>query len=285
MNALLLEARPAGVESTSAVTQERLRGILRLLLSQGPLTVSEIVNRFRVSYATARRDAVVLAAAGRAVRRHGWLLPAATLHGEQHFRARAAHHPGAKIHLAHAAAKLLPHQGTVFVDGGTTCLAVGQLLLQRPGLTLVTPSIPLLAQAGQGPAAIIALGGEVRQRSLALTGSFGQPWMAGPHFDAAVVGAAGLDPVEGAFTAEFSEAMNKTEALRRSTLRLLVADTEKWRRRSAFCFAPWRAFSVLVTNQDVRDEVRARLAAAGVAIHLTGECPTPARDCAVAAEA
>eukprot|EP01035_Chromulina_nebulosa_P043858 gene43858-59411_t len=106
--------------SHTMLTEERHRAIMRLLAENGRITVAEIAERFNVSAATARRDCVFLANVGKAARSHGGLLPSRFFQGEPHFRAKAARHMGLKARLARKAASLLPHEGNVFVDAGTT---------------------------------------------------------------------------------------------------------------------------------------------------------------------
>ena len=175
-------------------------------------------------------------------------MSARSFRGEQHFLARAVVQSAPKAQIARKAADLLPHKGNVFVDAGTSCLAVGQLLIARPELRVYTNSIPLISLAAHSQATLIAIGGEARKVSMALTGGFTQPWLADLRFDAAVFGASGLDLANGAYTSEIHEAAIKGEVLRRSTNRVLVADAEKWSRPTAVRFAPWNAF-YLVRHQ------------------------------------
>jgi DeoR family fructose operon transcriptional repressor len=251
------------------LTEERHRAIMRLLAESGRITVAEIAERFAVSAATARRDCMFLANVGKAARSHGGLLPSRFFQGEPHFRAKAARHMGLKASLARKAASLLPHEGNVFVDAGTTCLEVGRLLLERPELHIFTNSIPLIHQAAESRATVISIGGEVRKVSLALTGGLAQAWLSHLRFDAAVVGASGLDLATGAYTTELHEGAVKAEALRRATLRMLVADAEKWDQPTAVHFAPWTAFTALVTNTNVSKDARFKLATASVKIFIT----------------
>ena len=249
------------------LTAERHRAILRLLAEQGRITVAHIAQRFEVSHATARRDAGFLADAGKAARAHGGLLPANFYHSEPHFRAKADRQMGIKARIARKAADLLPHDGNVFVDSGTTCLEVGRLLIERAELRIFTNSIPLLALAPQAKATLTAIGGEVRKVSLALTGALAQSWLSHLRFDSAVIGASGLDLATGAYTTELHEAAIKAEVLRRSGVRLLVSDAEKWEHPAAVHFAPWTAFSLFVTNQQLPREARLKLGAANVKVH------------------
>ncbi|HEY1794160.1 MAG TPA: DeoR/GlpR family DNA-binding transcription regulator [Opitutaceae bacterium] len=246
---------------------ERHRQILRLLAARGRLTAAEIRSRLGVSAATARRDFTDIAGAGLATRTRGGLLPHGFSLVEPPFPRKSERAVNAKARLGRAAAAILPEEGTIFVDAGTTCLEAGRALLDRPGLRIYTNSIPLLALAGDARATLCALGGEVRPVSLALTGALAQGWLDNLRFDAAVVGASGLDAASGASTTEVSEAAVKAEALRRATRRILVAHSEKWGRPAALRFAPWDAFSDLVTDRPLGREERAALQKAGVRVH------------------
>jgi len=247
---------------------ERRRHILRLLGERGRVTAAEIRSRLGVSAATARRDVTELAGAGLAMRARGALLPHDFSLVEAPYSRKRERAVTAKVRVGRAAADLVPDEGTVFVDAGTTCLEVGRALLDRPGLRIFTNSVPLLALAGDARATLCAVGGEVRRMSLALTGGLAQAWLEHLRFDSAVVGASGLDGAAGASTTEVAEAGVKSEALRRARRRILVAHAEKWGRPSALCFAPWSAFTDFVTDRALLREERSALHAAQLRIHL-----------------
>jgi DeoR family fructose operon transcriptional repressor len=246
---------------------ERRRHLLRLLGERGRLTAAEMCSRLGVSAATARRDAAELAVAGLATRARGALLPHDFSLTEPPYSRKTERGVHAKVRLGQAAAALVPEEGTVFVDAGTTCLEVGRALLDRPALRIYTNSVPLLALAGNARAAVSAIGGEVRPISLALTGGLAQRWLENLRFDVAIIGASGLDAAAGASTTEVAEAAVKTEAVRRSRRCVLVAHSEKWRRPAAMRFAPWSAFSDFVTDRALTRDERTALGAPHLRVH------------------
>lgn len=250
------------------LTAERHRAILRLLSERGRVTISEIVQRFNVSAATARRDAVLLTDAGRAARSHGGLLPATFFEEESTPRPALARETGVKARLGRRAAELLPHEGNIFLDTGGTCLEVGRLLLERPELRIFTNSLAVLALAGDSRASLTVIGGEANRDSGALTGVFAQAWLEHLRFDVAVIGATGLDAT-GAHATDLGDVAVKTEVLRRATVRMLVADGEKWNQPGAVRFAPWRGLSQFVTTRDLPRGARIALAADKVTVFLT----------------
>src|SRR5581483_4848899 len=145
------------------LTAERHRAILRLLEENGRITVAEITRRFQVSASTARRDAVLLAKSGQAFRSHGGLLPAKFFEEEPGLRGPNGHANGTEASIARRAVELVPHEGAVFVDSGSTCLEVGRLLVERRNLRLFTNSVPLIALAAESQATITSIAGEMNK--------------------------------------------------------------------------------------------------------------------------
>ncbi|MBE7536937.1 MAG: DeoR/GlpR transcriptional regulator [Opitutaceae bacterium] len=248
--------------------QERLGAIEALLQQKHRLTVGELARHFDASEITIRRDLRLLEETGKIVRAHGGALRVDFQKPETEFGHRAVDAVEAKTAIARLAAADLPVRGHVFIDSGTTCLEVGRRVIERSELTIVTNSIPLLALGGEAKARVIGIGGEIRSVSLALVGGLALDWLKAFRFDAAVIGASGLDPEDGAFTTELSEAAVKQMACARSRLRILVAHVEKWNQSAAVLIAPWKRFHRLVTDDRLGRTERARLRLAGVKVQV-----------------
>jgi DeoR/GlpR family transcriptional regulator of sugar metabolism len=248
------------------LTAARHREILRLLTERGGIPLREIEARFMVSAATARRDADRLADSALAQRTRGGLLPVSFALGEAAFPRKLGTATSVKAKLARVVAKIVPEDGTVFVDAGTTCLEAGRCLLDRDRTRIFTNSVPLLALASGSRAQMSAIGGEVRKISLALTGAVAQSWLSALRFDVAVIGGSGSDATQGAFTTELAEAEIKTMALKSAQVRILVIHSEKWNKPSTVRFAPWESFTHLVTDHSLTRAERLALGSRGVKI-------------------
>lgn len=233
---------------------ERHQSITDLLSRRHKATVPELQAALGVSPATLRRDLAELEAASRVIRVRGAVVHPAYFRGEPTLAQKREAAAGAKRDIAAAAAELVPAAGTVFLDAGSTCLALGRLLLTRPGLTLVTHSLPLAALAceSESAARVICLGGEVRAVSGALVDSLALGWLAGLRADWCFLSASGLAAADGASTTELREAAVKREMIKRSEHTVLLADARKWEKPATVCFAPWKAFQIWVTDADAR---------------------------------
>lgn len=229
-------------------TTERHQAILRLLDSRQRLDIHALLAHLKISPATLRRDLAHLERSGRLVRVHGGILHPSLAPGEPSFVQRSRAATAAKRSIAAAAIRLVPANATVFIDGGTTCLEIGQLLRDRADLTLITNSLPLLAGFYRFRARLLVLGGEMRAVSAALVGDLTLAALGQLRADISFIGASGLDPADGPGTTELSEKAVKAEWLRRSRRRILVCDATKWNQSAVIPFAAWTDFSDFVTD-------------------------------------
>src|SRR5512138_1227480 len=101
---------------------ERQKQILTLLTRQGRLSVAEVVERFSISEATARRDLGLLASHGKAQRVHGGVIALDQAPPELPILERTSEGSEEKAQIGRVAAGLIGDRETVFIGSGTTAL-------------------------------------------------------------------------------------------------------------------------------------------------------------------
>src|SRR5580704_16572414 len=134
------------------IVEERRVRLRTLIRRDGFLPLADICGRLAISEATARRDLVAIEADGHITRTYGGALADYNVSfaslGERAQRARSA-----KSRIARAAARHVPAHGTIFLDAGTTVLALARVLARRrnQALTVVTNSLAIAAMLGGAP--------------------------------------------------------------------------------------------------------------------------------------
>lgn len=175
-------------------TEGRRRHILARLEAAPECQVRELAAGFGVSEMTVRRDLDALAAAGRLIRTHGGAAPAAGVVFHFQFLERMREQAAAKAAIAAAAAARVPDGATVMLDSGTTTLAVARALRGKPGLTVVTTSLPVASELQHCEAiGVILLGGSMRRDAPDLGGALALRALEGLHADLAFLGADAVD--------------------------------------------------------------------------------------------
>jgi DeoR/GlpR family transcriptional regulator of sugar metabolism len=135
-------------------------------------------------------------------------------------------------------------------------------------LTIVTNSIPLLPLQPADGTRVIALGGEVRNVSLALVGAGVLEWVHRLKIDVAFLGTSGIDPAEGPTTTELAEAALKSAMTAKARRVVVLADASKWGRPATIRYAGWAQVHDLFTDHAPTRAERNVLAAHGTKLHL-----------------
>ena len=238
--------------------RERLRALIR---TDGFLPVAEICRRLGVSEATVRRDLASGAAAGHLTRTRGGALADYNVSfaspGERATRARTA-----KGRIAAAALGRVPRRGTVFLDAGTTVMALARELLHRrrlAGHVVVTNSLPVASLLGGAPGLELhVLGGTFLHRQALLLGADAVRALAGWKFDAAFLGGEGMDA--GGITNSHAEiAAFQRGVLRHARQSFFCLDATKLGRATPHRVTGWDCPATLIT-----DARPAQLTAAGL---------------------
>lgn len=123
--------------ATECLPQERQHAIVELLTTQGRVVASDLARQFNTSEDTIRRDLRELAAARDYCQRvYGGALPVSPASGS--LAERKTQHPERKQALAECLIQFITPEQVVFIDAGSTNLAIAQALPAELKLTVVT---------------------------------------------------------------------------------------------------------------------------------------------------
>ncbi len=258
--------------------QERLSQLVDLVLDRGSVRVEDIVERLKVSPATARRDLDTLAQQQLIVRTHG----GATAHtstGELPLRYRAVSMSKEKSAIAQAAASLVEPGEVIGFNGGTTTTLAAQEVGVRVsasdafidnGITLVTNSVNIANDLAIRPRVrVVVTGGVVRARSYELIGPLSSLILPNISVNTLFLGINGLDLASGIYANHEGEA-EVNAALAESAQRVIVlADSSKLGATAFARIAPLSAVSTVITDKDaIPSHIRA-LKAQGITVIQT----------------
>ncbi|MBP8047811.1 MAG: DeoR/GlpR transcriptional regulator [Anaerolineales bacterium] len=230
-------------------TPERQKQILSLLTRQGRLSVTEIVEQFSISEATARRDLESLASQGKAQRVHGGVIAVEQAPPELPILQREGEQADEKSMIGQAAAELVNDGETVFLGSGTTVLETAKNLRDRKKLTVITNSLPVLnALAGIKEITVVSLGGQLRESELSFIGHITEQALAEVRVDKVIMGARGLSLEHGLTNDYLQETLTDRAILKIGHEVILVADHSKVNRVSTALLAPLSSMNTFVTD-------------------------------------
>ncbi len=241
------------------LARQRQTLILERVREDGGVRVADLARELGVSDMTVRRDLELLHNRGLLEKVYGGATsrPGSALF-EPGFAAKSALQEPEKDAIADAAVALVMPGTAIGISAGTTTYALARRLVDVPGLTVVTNSVPVadvLHKAARSDQTIILTGG-VRTPSDALVGPFAVAALRTIHVDLVFMGVHGMDPHSGFTTPNVLEA-DTDRALVASGRRLVVvADHSKWGVIGISSIARLDEADVLVTDDGLSDDAR-----------------------------
>ncbi|EPK9176606.1 MULTISPECIES: DeoR/GlpR family DNA-binding transcription regulator [Enterobacterales] len=228
--------------------QPRLDEIQRILSHEKRVRVSELADKFVVAEETIRRDLRYLEERGVLRRVHGGaILPVAS--EEQPLQIRSRIKPRAKIRIGELASGLIEEGMALFLDTGTSTLALAQQLKRFSGLKIITNSMDiavLLTQQSEN--AVTLTPGRVRRIDNALIGPHTLEFARQFHYDIAFMGIGAVDRENGFMDYEEPEALLRRVLSTHCRQSVILADEGKFGLRTYVKTLPFSAVNTLVTN-------------------------------------
>jgi DeoR/GlpR family transcriptional regulator of sugar metabolism len=252
------------------LARQRQERILEEVRSHGGARVSDLVSALGVSEMTVRRDITILAGQGLVARVHGGATAISARSDEPGFSAKSQMALPQKEAIARAAAALVAPGSSVAISAGTTTHAVASALVDVPGLTVVTNSLPVaqvLHEAWCGPDGTSAVGGSVvltggeRTPSDALVGPVAVAALRSLHVDTLLLGVHGVDAEAGLTTPNLVEGETNRALVAAARHVVVVADSSKWHVVGLAGIARLEDVDVLVTDDGLPPAARELLAA------------------------
>lgn len=259
----------------SLKTDKRAKEILRLLLNHGKASVDDLTGALKTSPASVRRDLARLEARGLVNRTLGGAMLAN--HGgavyepfrfDAAFQIREDRFASEKQRIARAAADLVKHSETIGISAGTTTTLVARQLLQRKNLNVITNAVNIGMELSSSTTLNITLtGGTLRWAgAFSLVGPTALESLALVVVDRLFLGVTGVDAEHGATLIQPEEAAVCRAMTRRARQVIVVADSSKLGRVSPAVICSAREIDLLITDNEISQEMAAKFAAAGVKV-------------------
>jgi DeoR family transcriptional regulator, fructose operon transcriptional repressor len=263
---MIAESDPRTDEAPARhLAPQRRQRILDIVNARRSARLEDLSHALGVSTATVRRDLDELAAQGLLRRAHGGAV-AIERTSEPHFEVKAAEAAEEKERIAARAVSLLAPDETIYLDSGSTTLAVARLLRGWDSLTVVTNSLPIAVELGGHGPKLIIIGGEFRPTSQAFVGPLSRHLLEHVHVSKAFVGTYALSLEDGLSTTDASEAFTKALALERATEVIVLADSRKLGATSFAHAGRLDQVDVLLTDEGIDDHLARELQKRGITV-------------------
>ncbi|MGX5681939.1 DeoR/GlpR family DNA-binding transcription regulator [Schumannella luteola] len=249
------------------MSEARRQQLAALVDARGFVRVADAADELGVSDVTIRGDLSALERRGAVIRVHGGAMPSAAFR-EPTLEAALDRDAAAKRAIGREAASLVSSGQAIYVDAGSTAMALAESLVERRDLhdlVVVTTglTIALALEAAIPRFTVIVTGGTLRPLQHSLVNPFAAPMLESLRLDTAFIGCNGIHPEHGVTNLNLPDAEIKRLVIGASRRTVLIADASKIGRTDLAVIAPVAAFDLLITDavpDDARLGVDTRLA-------------------------
>ncbi|MBZ0057768.1 MULTISPECIES: DeoR/GlpR family DNA-binding transcription regulator [unclassified Leclercia] len=249
----------------AAFPEQRQDLIRQILQENGRVVCAELATRMKVSEHTIRRDLHELSKEGICKKVYGGAV--LQLADAGNFISREQKNHAKKITIAQKAATLIKAGSCIFIDTGTTNLALAKALPSDLAVTVVTNSPAIAAELLRHPLCeVIITGGQIQRSSGGAVGATAASQIQGIIFDQAFIGGCAMDPGMGLTGFDFADCEFKKAVISQSSQTIVALTTDKIPGVARFVVAKSSDIDVLVVEADMDAEVIEALAAQDVRV-------------------
>jgi len=255
-------------EAHPALAPERRDRIRILVREDGVVRVEDLRKNLNVSVATIRRDLEILEEEGKVKRVHGGAVSMESRLEESVFDDKTNQSSRQKKRIADEALKLVGHEESVFLDGGSTTLFMARLLKQRTDITVVTNSLRAVQELSDSGPRVIFTGGELRRISQTMVGPLSSAVLEQIRVDKAFMGTMGFCLKNGITTTDPNEAYVKRQIAEHASQVILLADSTKAEKVSFARVSDWDQVDILISDNNIPKDFVKTLRKRGIKVRL-----------------
>lgn len=209
------------------LTVERHKTILELLAAYEVVSLQQLMDETECSESTIRRDLSTLENENKLVRLHGGARRIAEKHKDIELAVKTTKYIQEKNEIAKKAARLIQPNECIYIDAGSTTLAMIPYLTQQ-GIIVVTNGLTHVPELIPKGIEVYMIGGFVKKDTYAAIGVQAIEMLERFNFDRAFIGVNGIDIEQGLTTPDIEEAAIKRTAIRKSKVCYALADESKF---------------------------------------------------------
>lgn len=228
---------------------ERHQRILALVEQRGAVSINELTEILGVSHMTIRRDVSKLEEQGLLVSVSGGVRAVSRLAAEPSHLVKSTLQSEEKQAIGALAASHIAKNSCIYLDAGTTTLALARAILDRNDLQVVTNDFEitqLLIDASQ--CGVIHTGGTLCRENRSCVGESAARTLRHLAIDTAFISASGWDS-RGIFTPDENKVTVKETVSQVSARSILLCDSSKYNQVATFMALPLTRFTTIITDR------------------------------------
>ncbi|WP_442601255.1 DeoR/GlpR family DNA-binding transcription regulator [Paenibacillus sp. KN14-4R] len=263
-------------DTPSSKGEIRRNLMMNLLKQQGKITIADIIERFDVSEATARRDLDMLDRKGELIRTIGGAL----YEGMSSVREVAFSEKKQQLWLekeaiARKANEMIQEGDSICLSGGTTTYLIAKQLKGRQGITVVTNAVNIAMELADSEGIqVVVIGGVMRAKNFELCGPLAEKTIEHINIGKMFLGIDGFNIQQGISTYSELEAQTARMLMNRALQTIAVLDHTKVGKASLFSIAPLTSLYGCISDAPFDGQISSYLQCNDIRTFIADQTPS-----------
>ncbi|PJG86106.1 DeoR/GlpR family DNA-binding transcription regulator [Conservatibacter flavescens] len=233
------------------IPAERQKKILNLIQQKSIASISELTDLLNVSHMTIRRDIQKLEDDGKVVSVSGGVQLLERLSVEPTHDDKSQLFQPQKEAIGIYAAQMIPPNHTIYLDAGTTTLAIAHQLVDRSDLLIITNDFAIADFLMKyGKSELIHIGGSVNKSNRSSVGELAAQFLRNLSIDIAFISTSSWN-LKGLTTPNENKIPVKKAIIQSSTKNVLVSDSSKYGKVATFLLFGLNTFDYIICDKEL----------------------------------
>lgn len=247
---------------------ERQQRILQYLKQNKVASIVELASSLDVSHMTIRRDVQKLEDDGLLVQVSGGVRALSKINTEPSHSDKELLYAEEKKNIGKYASTLVHSGNCIYLDAGTTSLALCEFIKDIENITIVTNDFEVVNfLIEHSNSQIIHTGGVIRNKNCSSVGHLAANTLNSLNIDIAFISASSWD-YKSVTTPDPDKVIVKNAAINVSTKKVLISDSSKYSQIATFSVFPITVFDLIITDKKLDKEALLLLQNKGLEVVL-----------------
>lgn len=251
------------------IPAERRNHILALLQEKEFISIYDLTAAMGVSHMTIRRDLQKMEGEGLIKQVSGGAQISRRLLTEPSHSQKETICAEEKDAIGRYAAGMIPENCCIYLDAGTTSLALCAHIYERADLTIVSNDFEVINYliSHNCPSELIHTGGQVQKQNRSAIGHLAAQTIASLSIDLGFISASSWEP-RGITTPDPGKVPVKQAVARASRQRILISDSSKYSQTATYLAVPLTDLNTIITDDKLPEHGQRLLANMDLKLHL-----------------
>lgn len=247
---------------------QRQQSILDEIKKKHVISITELASILDVSHMTIRRDIQKLEEDGLVVQVSGGVKASNRILNEPTHYDKALIYSDEKRKIGKLAASLIAKDSCIYLDAGTTSLALCEYIKDRDDLTVVSNDFEVINYLiKNSKLQLIHTGGVVLAKNLSTVGHLAANTIASLKIDLAFLSASSFDNTS-ATSPDMNKVIVKQAVIKASSKKVLICDSSKYKQVATFVTFDMKDLDAIISDDKLDKEAQESFTKMGLEVYI-----------------